>query len=60
MPLKVKFQKSEIVNAALNVVRSKGVDALTTREIAAELGVSTRPIFIYYDNLKAEGRERVF
>ena len=57
MPPKVKFQKEEIVSAALNVVRAKGIDALTTREIAAELGVSTRPIFTYFDTmdqLKAE------
>lgn len=51
MPPKVKFQKEEILDAALNVLRKKGPNALTTREIAAELGVSTRPIFTYFDSM---------
>ncbi len=57
MPPKVKFQKEEIVQAALKVVQKKGADAVTAREIAAELGVSTRPIFTWFDTmdeLKAE------
>ena len=57
MPPKVKFQKEEIVQAALNVVSKKGADAVTAREVAAELGVSTRPIFTWFDTmeeLKAE------
>lgn len=57
MPPKVKFQKEEIVLAALSVARSQGIDAVTAREVAAALGVSTRPIFTYFDTmeqLKAE------
>ena len=57
MPPKVKFQKEEIVQAALDVVRQKGVPALSAREVATKLGVSTRPIFTYFDSmeqLKAE------
>jgi AcrR family transcriptional regulator len=57
MPPKVKFQKEEIVHAALTVARSQGMDAVTAREVAAALGVSTRPIFTYFDTmeqLKAE------
>ena len=57
MPPKVKFQKEEIVAAALRVVQKKGIDAVTAREVAAELGVSTRPIFTWFnsmDELKAE------
>ena len=52
MAPKVKFQKENIVEAALNVVRTKGIDAVTAREVAAELGVSTRPIFTYYDTME--------
>lgn len=48
----VKFTKEEIVNAALQVVREKGTTALTTRQIAAVLGVSTRPIFTYFQNMQ--------
>ena len=51
MPPKVKFLKEEIVSAAVAVVRRKGIDALTAREVAAELGVSTRPIFTYFDTM---------
>ena len=51
MAPKVKFQKDEIVRAALEVVREKGVAAVTAREVAQALGVSTRPIFTYYDTM---------
>lgn len=52
MPPKVKFQKEEIVSAALDITREKGFDALTARETAAKLGVSTRPIFTYFDTME--------
>lgn len=52
MPPSVKFTKEEIVNAALQVVREKGTAALITRQIAAVLGVSTRPIFTYFQNMQ--------
>ena len=51
MPPRVKFQKAEIVDAALRVAAAKGIDAVTAREVAAELGVSTRPIFTYFDTM---------
>ncbi len=52
MPPKVKFQKEEIVAAALNVVRKKGIDAVTAREVAAELSVSSRPIFTWFNTME--------
>ncbi len=58
MPPKVKFTKDEIVNAALNVARAKGLTAVTTRDIAAELQVSTRPIFTYFKSM-SEVREEI-
>lgn len=51
MPPKVKFQKEEIVSAAVEITREKGIDALTARELASKLGVSTRPIFTYFDTM---------
>ena len=57
MPPRVKFQKEEIVTAALEIARERGIDAVTAREVANALGVSTRPIFTYYetmDQLKAD------
>ncbi len=51
MPPKVKFQKEEIVAAAVEVAKDKGAQAVTAREVAAKLGVSTRPIFTYFDTM---------
>ncbi len=63
MPPRIRFQKEEIVEAALNVARRKGIDAVKAREVAAELGGSVGPIFTWFgsmDELKAEvcGRAR--
>lgn len=52
MPPKVKFSQEEIVAAAVEVTRQKGVGALTARELAAQLGASTRPIFTYFDTME--------
>lgn len=52
MPPRVKFQKEEIVAAALDVVRKKGIDAVTAREVAAELSVSPRPIFTWFNTME--------
>lgn len=60
MPPKAKFSKEEIVEAAYEIVRKNGEEALTAREVAAFLGVSTRPIFTYFktmDELKCEVRK---
>ena len=62
MPPKVKFTKDEIIQAALNVARVKGASRVSTRDIAAELQVSTRPIFTYFDTMeevRAEIRKAV-
>ena len=48
MPPKPKFTKQEIVAAGLEVARERGAEAVSTRDIAAVLGVSTRPIFTYF------------
>lgn len=56
MPPKVKFQKQEVVAAALRVVARGGIDAVSAREVAKELGVSVGPIFTWFetmDQLKA-------
>ena len=47
----VKFTKGEIVEAALGIASEKGIDAVTAREVARALGVSTRPIFTHYDSM---------
>ncbi len=59
MPPKAKFTKQEIVAAAVSVARDKGADGITAREIASKLGVSTRPIFTYFDTME-QVKEEVF
>lgn len=57
VPPKPKVQRDQIVAAALGVAREKGIEAVTAREVARSLGVSTRPIFSWFDTmeqLKAE------
>ncbi len=57
MPPRIKFEKDAIVSAALSVVRKRGIDALTAREVARELKVSVGPIFTWFetmDQLRAE------
>lgn len=57
MPPKVKFQREEIMRAALQVARERGIDAVTAREVATRLRVSTRPIFTWYDTMDALRRD---
>lgn len=58
MPPKFKFKREEIVEAAVNLTRRGGVDAVTARGIAKELGVSTQPIFTCFKNME-EAKEEV-
>lgn len=57
MAPKNKFTKKEMVEAALQVVRTKGIDGLTAKTMAEELGTSTQPVFTCFgsmDNVKQE------
>ena len=45
MPPKVKITKEDIVNAAVEIVRKSGDQAINARDIANVLGCSTQPIF---------------
>ena len=57
MPPPVKFRKEDIVSAALDLTREKGIGAVTAREVARALGVSVGPIFTWFetmDQLRAE------
>lgn len=53
MAPKNKFTREETVNAALSVVRMRGAEGLTAKSVAEALGVSTRPIFSYFDTMDA-------
>lgn len=52
MPPKPKFTKEEIVQAALEIVSQKGVEALTAKELGEALGTSARPIFTVFAGMK--------
>ncbi len=52
MPPKAKFTKEEIINAAFEITRRDGFDALTARSLAAELGSSPRPIFTVFNGME--------
>ena len=51
MAPKNKFTKTEMVEAALRVVRAKGAGGLTAKNIGDELGTSTQPIFTAFDSM---------
>jgi len=44
-----KFSKKDVIDAAFKVVRKNGLNALTARAVAGELGASTMPV---YSNVK--------
>lgn len=57
MPPKPKYSKEEIVQAAFELTRQKGISAVVAREVGACLGTSVSPIFTVFDSmdeLKAE------
>lgn len=51
MPPRFKFTRDEIINAGVDVVRKRGMDGLTARGLAAELGSSPKPIFGLFQNM---------
>lgn len=51
MPPKAKFTKEEIVEAAFQIVRTDGFDALTSRALGTRLGSSARPIFTVFQSM---------
>ncbi len=51
MPPKVKFSREAIGEAAYELVRKEGRDALTARSLAAVLGTSTAPIFTAFSGI---------
>ena len=52
MPQKAKFTKGESIEAALNIVRTDGYEALTSRALGTYLNSSARPIFTVFKNME--------
>ena len=57
MAPKNKFTREEMVEAALRVVRAKGIDGLTAKTLADALGTSTQPVFTAFGSMDAVKRE---
>lgn len=51
MPPKAKFTRNEIIEKALDIVHTEGIDRLTSRELGAQLGSSARPIFTVFESM---------
>jgi len=56
MPPKAKFTKEEILHVAFEMTRKHGIEFVSARSLAAELGVSTAPIFTAYQSLEELNR----
>ena len=52
MPPKFKFTREEIISSALDVIRKNGIQGLTARALANELGCSVKPIFGLFKNME--------
>ncbi len=52
MPPKVKINKEDIINAAIEMVRDQGHENLNARALAAALHCSTQPIFSNFTNME--------
>ena len=52
MPPKAKFTREEIIDAAFEIVRREGFEALTARALGAKLNSSPRPIFTVFRSME--------
>lgn len=52
MPPKCKFTREEIIQAALDIARTKGVSSVTARALGNKLGSSSKPIFSLFENME--------
>lgn len=52
MPPKAKFKREEIIEAALEIVRSEGLSNLTARALGKKLDSSARPIFTVFESME--------
>lgn len=52
MPPKHKVSREEILAAAWSLLEEKGHTAVTTRAIAEKLGLSSRPVYSFFDSME--------
>lgn len=59
MPAKKQVTKEMILGAALRVLMEGGTEAVNVKSLAAELGCSTQPIYLSFDNMDALRKELI-
>lgn len=59
MPPTVRFTRDAVLHAACQLMRREGIEALSARAIAKELGGSTQPIFRLFTNMEDLHRELI-
>lgn len=52
MPPKARYTKEEILDVAYSMVKKHGMQILSARSLAAELGTSTAPIFTAFQSIE--------
>jgi len=48
---KIKFTKEQIIDAAFEIAKTEGIDNITMRKIAEEIGSSVAPIYVNFKNI---------
>ena len=51
MPPIVKYSKEKIIDISLKIVRNKGIESVSARNIAKELGCSICPVFSCFESM---------
>jgi AcrR family transcriptional regulator len=52
MPRKVKFTAVDVIQAAVDLVRKRGLQGLSAPAVAEELGASTMPIYSHFNSMQ--------
>ena len=52
MPPKKKYSKQQIVETAFKLARVEGIEGLTARKVADEMGSSVAPIYVNFNDIK--------
>jgi len=47
-----KFTKEDIISAAFNIAKDEGLDAITIRKVAEQLGSSIAPIYVNFNDVE--------
>ncbi len=51
MPRNNLFTKEEVLNAAIELTREKGFNAVSARSLGKKIGTTSRPIFSHFENM---------